>query len=341
MKTKYIIISGVVVIAVLLVVVAVSISSRQIRSTDITGLTFEELCHKNGDMWMEMEPRKDGKKISDEMCLGCMIGDNHFCKAEEYIDHIKELQASQLQDKEPMTSMAHKAMTAHAGKNNYVDVHKYSVRFIGKDISSASNSGLTFIIKNTESDKPVSNLEIVHDKIMHVILVKTDLKYFDHIHPNQKEPGVFYVPYSFYAPGDYRIWVDFTVEGMQHIVDFDATVYGASQMMQADGLSGLKVDINVPATIQIGEPIKIDFIVRDTNNIPLSIKEKFLAANAHLIVIDESLDKFDHVHDEKIDGDNILSFEYKFQKAGPHKLWIQFSVNSITRTGEFDVTVNE
>ncbi|MEK6872462.1 MAG: hypothetical protein AABW90_00435, partial [Nanoarchaeota archaeon] len=191
-----------------------------------------------------------------------------------------------------------------------------------------------------ESNKPISNLEVVHDKIMHVILIRKDLKYFDHIHPIQKELGTFSVPYSFYAPGEYRIWMDFTVNGIPHIVDFDTIVSGNSENTKLDSLNGLKVNINTD-NIKIGEPTKFDFTVIDNNNNSVQIKEKFLAANAHLIVIDENLDKFGHVHDEKIDGDNILSFEYVFQETGLHKLWAQFSAENITRTKEFKIMVNK
>jgi len=76
---------------VLIVLIGALIALRKPRSTDITGLTFEELCTKNGDQWMEMEPMIKNKKLSTEMCFGCMIADNHFCKSDEYIVYIKNL----------------------------------------------------------------------------------------------------------------------------------------------------------------------------------------------------------------------------------------------------------
>ena len=87
MKTKYILVIGIVIIIALGILVAL----RKPRSTDITGLTFEQLCTKNGDQWMTMEPWQGRKKISSQECAGCMIADNHFCAAEEYIDYVKTL----------------------------------------------------------------------------------------------------------------------------------------------------------------------------------------------------------------------------------------------------------
>ena len=341
MKIKYFLIFGLILI-VLFLVFAFFISTNKIRSVDMTGITFEELCEKNSGMWMEMNPWRDGKKVSDKMCFGCMIGENHFCTAQEYISYIEDIQPSKMQDKEQMSMMDHdNAMTAHAGNNNNIDIYKYSVQFITSNINTVSNTELTFIIKDKESNKPISNLEVVHDKIMHVILVRKDLKYFDHIHPIQKELGAFSVPYSFYAPGEYRIWIDFTIDGMEHIIDFDTIVSGNSEITQLDSLNGLKVNIETSDNIKIGELTKFDFIVTDNNNDPIQIKEEFLAANAHMIIIDKSLDEFGHTHDEKIDGDNILSFEYVFENAGMHKLWIQFSVNGKTITKEFEIIAKD
>lgn len=82
------------VIAVVLIIAALLgalIALRKPHSIDITGLTYEELCIKNGDQWMEMEPTIKGKKLSTEMCRGCMIADNHFCTADEYIGYVKNL----------------------------------------------------------------------------------------------------------------------------------------------------------------------------------------------------------------------------------------------------------
>ena len=72
-------------------------------------------------------------------------------------------------------------------------------------------------------------MDIVHDKIMHVVLVRDDLKHFEHVHPEAAGQGVFSVPFNFTASGTYRIWIDFTIDGMQHIVDFDINILGNSE----------------------------------------------------------------------------------------------------------------
>lgn len=330
---KYII---TVAVGIVLISALLYIFSGKTYSVD-SSLGFEELCKKNGDQWMVMESWRDGKQISDEKCAGCMIASNHFCNAEEYVAYIKSkgFRVSEAMESEHSMPM----MIAHAGDKESVDVHSYNVGFSGKG-TIGNESELTFTIKEISSGKPISNLDTVHDKIMHVILVRNDLKYFDHIHPIQKQDGVFSFPYKFYAPGNYRIWIDFTVNSMQHIVDFDTTVSGSTEIVQPNSLSGLKVQKKFQDYIKVNEYVKLEFFITDGDGQPVFIKEKFLAANAHMIVIDESLEEFGHTHDGKFDGDEILSFDYKFMNKGMYKTWVQFSVDGLDRTAEFVVGVN-
>ncbi len=336
MKAKH----GILIILVLIVAAGALISLRQPRSADITGLTYEQLCNKNGDQWMVMEPWVDGKKISDTPCAGCMIADNHFCTTEEYTGYIKTLQpGGQSNTMETEHPMEHNAMTAHAGSKNSVGIHIYNIEFVRSNFVSGEQSELIFKIKDS-SGNPVSDIEIVHDKIMHIVLVRSDLKYFDHIHPEQKELGAFSVPYTFYSPGNYRIWIDFTIDGMQHIVDFDASVSGTLVSPEPDKMQGISVIMLDPldSVIKSGEVTELRFSVEESG-MPVEIIEKFLDANAHMIAIDEELEEFNHMHDEELDGDNILSFQHIFDKMGKYKLWVQFSVGGRVRTAEFLVDV--
>ena len=79
-----------------------------------------------------MEPWRDGKKISSKECAGCMIADNHFCTAEEYVAYIKSLPtfSAQVRAQEVSHEMEHEAMLAHGGYQSSVDIHMYNVQFL-------------------------------------------------------------------------------------------------------------------------------------------------------------------------------------------------------------------
>lgn len=297
---------------------------------------FKQMCQNAGYEWMLMKPTKDGKFIKDlEACWGCMVeGIEHVCDKEKFEDLIKT------EPKENgIHAMEHQAMTASAGNKNSVGLHLYKIGFVREDIQLGKENLLKFTINKIDSGKPVSNLEVVHDKIMHVVLVRNDLKHFDHIHPEMKEPGIFTVPYNFPASGLYRTWIDFTIGGMQHIVDFDINVSGNIDAGEKDMLEGVKVNFKSPKEISAGNEAELKFEVFDDNNESIPITKKFLAANAHLIAIDETLQEFGHNHDEKFDKDNIISFKHTFTKAGKYKIWIKFSVEGKTKTASFELTV--
>jgi len=53
--------------------------------TSEEGLSFEELCKKNGNNWMKMQPILNGKMVDAPACDGCMVGNNHLCALGEYL----------------------------------------------------------------------------------------------------------------------------------------------------------------------------------------------------------------------------------------------------------------
>jgi len=46
---------------------------------------FESLCYQNRDMWMKMQPIKNGLPTGEPSCFGCMPdARNHYCDETEY-----------------------------------------------------------------------------------------------------------------------------------------------------------------------------------------------------------------------------------------------------------------
>ena len=249
--------------------------------------------------------------------------------------------AKSTQKTDAMEGMQHgAAMKAHAGNYKSVDAHLYTIKFNQPAAQTGQEATLEFKITEKDSQKPITELEIVHEKPMHVVLVRNDLKHFDHIHPILKD-GAWVVGYTFSAAGEYRIWIDFTKDMMQHVVDFDLSVSGKQEAEEQDKLYGLQVKFITHEKIQPNTNVKLDFVVTDSAGKPIPITEKFLAANAHLITIDESLKEFEHAHDMNFDNDNVLSFIQSFSESGKYKAWVQFYFDGKVRTAPFDFSVSE
>ncbi len=230
-------------------------------------------------------------------------------------------------------------MIVHGEMNNSLEVMDFNIAFERPPAETGKTAPLKFNL--SRQGEPLTELQIMHDKPMHVILVRKDLKHFDHVHPEQPEPGIFVVPYIFAASGEYRIWTDFMYGNMQHIIDFDINVTGEPEAKEPDKLNGLHVAINQPEQITEGKAAPFTFTITDETGKAVPITEKFLAAAGHLILIDETLNEFSHAHDEKMDNDNVLSFEYTPENPGKHKAWVQFSVDGQNRTAAFEFAVRK
>ena len=326
---------------ILFIVVLFFIASCTKNQQNTDGdLEFKKMCQDTGYDWMLMKPTKDSKIIQDaKACMGCMIeGFEHICDKEKFKEFLKVYSNESRMDS-MNHKMNHQTMMAHGGASDSVDMNMYRVNFIRSEVITNKEALLKFTIQDIETKKPVSELEKVHEKIMHIILVRNDLKYFDHIHPEMTENGVFVVPYNFSSSGIYRIWIDFTTMGMQHIIDFDLNVSSIINLEEEERLGELRVMLNKSDEIKAGKETELRFIVNDKDNNPIPITEKFLGAKAHLIEIDETLEEFGHNHDENFNKDNIIIFNRTFTKTGKHKLWVQFSFNSKERTASFELTV--
>ena len=63
-------------------------------------------------------------------------------------------------------------------------------------------------LENSPDLREVADFDLVHEKLMHLFLVRKDLAYFAHEHPELVSPGAFRLRYRFPAPGEYRLFAD-------------------------------------------------------------------------------------------------------------------------------------
>src|SRR5579871_4620907 len=67
----------------------------------------------------------------------------------------------------------------------------------------------TFQVTDPETNQPVRDFEIVHEKLYHLFVVSQDLGFFIHEHPQMQADGSFEIDLSFPKPGFYRVLNDF------------------------------------------------------------------------------------------------------------------------------------
>lgn len=214
----------------------------------------------------------------------------------------------------------------------------YAVRFAPTQFERGEARELRFAI---EADgEPVTEFDELHERRMHLIVVRRDGTQFRHLHPEMDAAGTWSVPVRFGAPGVYRAFADFSVGGEQHTLAGDLFVSGGefeSQPFPApqpvDETDGFEVRLRAGEPVA-GAPTSLRFAVSEGGH-PVHDLQPYLGAKGHLVALREGDLAFLHVHPE---GDG-LSFAATFPTPGRYRLYLQFKQADVVRTVEFTVVV--
>lgn len=237
---------------------------------------------------------------------------------------------------------------------------------------------LTFMFKNKADSSAITDVDVVHEQPMHLVIVRDDLTQFAHIHPELRGSS-YAISYAFPAPGKYKMWANVTYQGENHIVDFLVDTEGAMPNMlmknvSSEGFFGGYTVRMSPMAFSSGKQAMVTFeVMRPDGSAPSM--GMFLGARGHLVGVSENLAGFIHVHAEDSEGDghmdgghmdgghglrmvqyayaapghgdspepsqssNQLQYGVMFPTPGFYKLWPQFVADGNVVTGEFLVEV--
>lgn len=237
---------------------------------------------------------------------------------------------------------------------------------------------LSFIVKNSKGEI-VTDLQIMHEKPMHLIVVSDDLAEFFHIHPEAQPDGSYKVPYAFKNGGKYKLYADFyPVKDFQVIKIFDLSVTGGEirdrEEIKPDAkfektVEDLRVLMIPEGTLEANKQLMLNFLVFDARtNQPVTDLQKYLGETAHFVIINKDLNEFvhahpmsrdnvknesgaehehqtnnsEHSHDNKLMGqmaESTVSAHVSFPKAGIYKIWAEFQRNGKVTAVPFVVNV--
>lgn len=183
--------------------------------------------------------------------------------------------------------------------------------------------GNIFITLKDMNGNLVSNLEVNHEKLMHLIVVGTDLQVYKHLHPESTEPGVYKVGHGL-EDGEYKFFVDIKPKDLAYEVQPINFIIGNPDEGHEHGLQvdeqlvkeveGHSVTLQ-PTSLNVDEDIQLKF---DLNG---ETPEQHLGALGHVVILDEKAKEYIHVH--PFDGNEPI-FETKFTDSGIYKIWAEF-----------------
>lgn len=208
----------------------------------------------------------------------------------------------------------------------------------------------------------LKNFQITHTKLMHVIVARKDLKYFQHVHPEfDQTTGTFtFKDLTFPADGVYRIFADFAPSGGQMdamgmpltvTVSEDVSVgIGAGYTPEALGsgekaktFDGYQVALSADQPLVSGKEVMLTFNLKQ-NSKPVTDLEPYLGALGHAVILREGNLDFIHAHpmeDVNRPQTGDVGFMVDFPEAGKYKIFTQFQRAGKVFTTDFVVTVDQ
>jgi hypothetical protein len=199
---------------------------------------------------------------------------------------------------------------------------------------------LTFAPRDPHTGKPVTQFEVVHEKLFHLFIVSRDLQYFAHEHPDYD--GAFHFTGLLPQTGQYRLLCDFyPAGGTPQLVAKTLIAPGASIRPAAAGpppqAAGQYRSI---AFHRAGAPIAGQKTLLFFHLNPAGELEPFLGAWGHLLAASEDLVDMIHAHPAFSEAGPVIQFNLIFPRPGVHRLWVQFQRAGKLNTAVFDVPVS-
>ncbi|HYX56768.1 MAG TPA: hypothetical protein VE818_11470, partial [Nitrososphaeraceae archaeon] len=206
----------------------------------------------------------------------------------------------------------------------------------------------------------IRDFELVHDKLMHLIIVGEDLSYFAHIHPTLEDNGEnFTIFHTFPESGRYKLWIEFKPkDGNQTLVAFMIKVSGYPvhkymplvydrKYIKESLDRKYRISLKLPEKLVSHTDADIVFSVSDVAGNPVTELEPLMGAGGHSVIISSDIKEFLHVHPtEEVDpiswkGGPAISFKTNFPKPDLYKTWGQFQHHGKLLTADFTLKVEE
>lgn len=197
-----------------------------------------------------------------------------------------------------------------AGAETGADDTRVALTSSPEVVTAGTKMKLEFALKDRVG-KPLQNLAISHERLLHVMIISSDFSVFSHIHPEDfgpiteqmKKDARFPVEYTFPKAGKYLIALDYAAGEKAVSKKLLLPVAGSetlgtlskdlSRTKKYDALTvTLKTDTD---SITTGKLIKLTYDIAADNK-PVVDIDPYLAAAMHIAVVHADLEKFIHAH---------------------------------------------
>lgn len=198
----------------------------------------------------------------------------------------------------------------------------------GRPVSNRPEE-LVISITDPKSD-PVERFLLSHEKLMHLILVRKDLSFFNHYHPEYKGGGTFTCEIEFPAGGEYKLFAEFYPEdGKAQLKTYEIDVEGQRVSPPPEHLSSIRsvdgLEIELQTTFSESEGLLRFTFKDDQTKEPFYGLQPYLGAMGHVVILSEHAAHYLHSHPlEQLPSKDEVQFITNYPSTGLYKIWGQF-----------------
>jgi hypothetical protein len=207
----------------------------------------------------------------------------------------------------------------------------------GYTFAVAGTSPFTFRIEGPDG-RPVTRFALVHERPLHLIVVRRDLTGYQHVHPTMAPDGTWTAALALPAPGPYRAYADFTAldaAGKQAAVVLGVDLPAAGAATIPSSVDDLVVHREGELTVGVAEPLLFR-VAR--NGAPVTL-QPYLGAYGHLTMLRPDDLAYLHIHPEPGLADGAARFWVAAPSAGTFRMYLDYQVDGRVHTAEFTLTV--
>lgn len=195
---------------------------------------------------------------------------------------------------------------------------------------------------------PLLDYNTVHDRQLHLIVVRTDGEHFAHVHPLlNRATGTWSTPWTWNAAGTYRVFADFmpaTADTAKLTLTSAVDVAGTftpvrpSASRAVDQVAGYTVHLE--GALAAGTSRQLTARITRAGE-PVTTLQPYLGAFGHLVALRDGDLAYLHVHSEGAEpapgrtGGPAVSFEATAPTAGRYLLYLDFRVDKTVHTATF------
>ena len=193
---------------------------------------------------------------------------------------------------------------------------------------------------------PVRHFDRDNTKLLHLILVRTDLSGYQHLHPTLQADGTFTIDLRVARPGTYRAIADFVIDGRKYVLGTNLTAPGPARSIPLaapalrSSVDGYDVELQRPAQLTAGQEAQLTFRITRHGQ-PVNDLQPYLGSYGHLVALHAPELAYSHVHPNGVDRANgAITFDTELHLRGTYRLFLQFQTHGHVHTVAFTQTVS-